>query len=100
MSTHKGTELLANTLKNTQPVVLGKSVQEVLEDVTLVGAASELLQLPHDLLLVGGRESRGTNDGGELAVVLQDLAERSKGLGDLVESGGFGGGSVLSISLH
>lgn len=95
MRTHKGTELLANTLKSTQPVVLGKSVEEVLQDVALVSAASELLQLVNDLLLVGGREGRGADDGGELAVVLKDLAEGGEGLGDLVESGGLGRGSVL-----
>lgn len=96
--THKSTELLANTLKSTQPVVLGKSVEEVLQDVALVSAASELLQLVNDLLLVGGREGRGADDGGELAVVLEGLAEGGEGLGDLVEGGGFGGGSVLFIN--
>lgn len=95
MRTHKGTELLANTLKSTQPVVLGKSVEEVLQDVALVSAASELLQLGNDLLLVGGGEGRGADDGGELAVVLESLAEGGEGLRDLVEGGGFGGGSVL-----
>ena len=98
MRTHKSTELLANTLKSTQPVVLGKSVEEVFQDVTLIRAAGELLQLVNDLLLVGGREGRGADDGGELAVVLKDLAEGGEGLGDLVEGGGLGGGSVLFIN--
>lgn len=95
MRTHKGTELLANTLKSTQPIVLGQSVEEVLQDVALVSATGELLQLGNDLLLVGGGEGRGADDGGELAVVLEGLAEGGEGLGDLVKGGGFGGGSVL-----
>lgn len=97
VSTHKGIELLANTLQNTQPVVLGQGVEEVLEDVTLV-TARELLELSNDLLLVSSREGRGADDRGQLAVRLQGLAETSEGPGDLVEGRGLDGGSVLFIA--
>lgn len=97
MSTHKGIELLANTLQNTQPVVLGQGVEEVLEDVTLV-TARELLELSNDLLLVSSREGWGADDRGQLAVRLQGLAETSEGPGDLVEGRGLDGGSVLFIA--
>lgn len=98
MSTHKGTELLANSLKRTQPIVLGKSAEEVLEDIALV--TGELEQLLNDLLLVGGREGGGADDAGELAVSLEGLVESSEGAGGLVEGSRFGGGSVLSLSIR
>lgn len=97
MSTHKGTELLANALQNAQPVVLSQGVEEVLEDVTLV-TARELLELTNNLLLVRSREGRGADDRGQLAVRLQGLAEDSEGPGGLVEGRGFDGGSVLFIA--
>ena len=97
MSTHKGTELLANAFQNAQPVVLSQGVEEVLEDVTLV-TTRELLELTNNLLLVRSREGRGANDRGQLAVRLQGLAEDSEGAGGLVEGRRFDGGSVLFIA--
>lgn len=97
MSTHKGTELLANAFQNAQPVVLSQGVEEVLKDVTLV-TTRELLELTNNLLLVRSREGRGANDRGQLAVRLQGLAEDSEGPGGLVEGRGFDGGSVLFIA--
>lgn len=94
MSAHESTKLLANALQNAQAVVLGKGSEEVLEDITLVGT-SNLLELGNDLLLVGVGQGRGTEDGDQLLVGLQGLAEGSDGLGGRVEGGGLGGGSVL-----
>lgn len=97
VSTHKGTELLANAFQNAQPVVLSQGVEEVLEDVTLV-TTRELLELTNNLLLVRSREGRGADDRGQLAVRLQGLAEDSEGAGGLVEGRRFDGGSVLFIA--
>lgn len=97
MSTHESAELLTDGLQNTQPVVLGQGGQEVLQDVTLV-STSDLLELLDDGLLVVGREGRGTDDGGELAVSLQGLTKGSEGLGGLVKSSRLGGSSVLLSS--
>lgn len=94
MGAHESTKLLANALQNAQAVVLGKGSEEVLEDITLVGA-SNLLELGNDLLLVGVGQGRGTEDGDQLLVGLQGLAEGSDSLGGRVEGGGLGGGSVL-----
>ena len=102
VSTHESTELLANSLQNTQPVVLGQGGQEVLQDVTLV-STSDLLELLDDGLLVVGGEGRGADDGGELAVSLQGLTKGSEGLGGLVKSSRLGGSSVLlssNLSVH
>lgn len=91
---HQSSELLADTLEGRKAVVLGQSLEEVLEDVGLVGTGN-LLQLLDDLLLVGHGERRSAEDGGQLGVGLQGLAEGSDGLGGLVEGSGLGGGSVL-----
>lgn len=94
VSTHQGVELLANTLEGTKTVVLGQGLEEVLEDVALVGTG-ELVELLDDLLLVGLGESGGTEDGDQLGIGLQGLAEGSHSLGGLLESRGLGGSSVL-----
>lgn len=94
MSAHQSAELLADALQSTEAVVLGKGREEVLENVGLVGTG-DFLELRDDLLLVGVGESRGTEDGDQLGVGLQGLAEGSEGLGGRVEGGGLGGGGVL-----
>ena len=94
VSTHESRELLADTLEQTETVVLSEGVEEVLEDVGLVGT-SNLLQLLDDLLLVTDSEGRGGDDAGQLAVGLEELTEAGEGLGGLVEVGGLGRGSVL-----
>lgn len=94
VSAHEGRELVADTLKGTQTVVLGESVEEVLEDAILVSTGN-LLELLNDLLLVGLGEGRGVQDGGELGVLLESLVEVGKSLGGRVESGGLNGSSVL-----
>lgn len=94
---HQGTELLADTLEGSETVVLGKGLEEVLEDVGLVGTGN-LLELLDDLLLVGNGQGRSAEDGGQLGVGLQGLAEGSDSLGGLVEGSGLGGSSVLEGS--
>lgn len=68
VSTHERAELLADVLQNAQSVVLGQGGEEVLERVALVATTRELLQLGHDFLLVGRRQSRGSDDRSQLAV--------------------------------
>ena len=94
VSRHQGRELVADTLKGTEAVVLGQGSEEVLEDIGLVGTGN-LLELLDDLLLVGHAQTRGAEDGDQLLVALQGLAEVGNGLGGLVEGSGLGGGSVL-----
>lgn len=96
MRAHQRIKLVADVLKHTQPVVLGERVQEVLHRAAFV-IANELLQLSHDLLLVTDGEGRGAEDGGQLAVGLENVIEGAEGLGGLVEGGGFDGSRVLSF---
>lgn len=96
VSSHQGLELLADALKETETVVLSQSLQEVLDDVALV-ATGDLLELLDDLLLVAGGEGGGSDDVGQLGVGLEGLSEAGESLGDLVEGGGLGRGSVLLI---
>lgn len=93
---HQHSEFLTDTLQNTQPVVLGKRLEEVLQDVLLVGAAGDLLQLRDDLRLVARRQGRRVEDRGQLRVPLERLAESGEGLGGLLERGGLCGCRVLS----
>ena len=94
MSAHQGTELLADTLEGTETVVLGKSLEEVLDDTSLVGTGN-LGELLNDGLLVGSAEGRSVEDVDELLVALDDLTEVGDGTGSLVESRGLGGSGVL-----
>lgn len=94
MSAHQGSELLADTIEGAETVVLSKSGEEVLQDVGLVGTG-DLLELLNDLLLVGDAQAGSAEDGVQLGVGLQGLAEAGDGLGSLVESSGLGGGLVL-----
>lgn len=93
-SGHEGSELLADTLEGTETVVLGKGLEEVLEDIGLV-STSDLLELLDDLSLVGAGQGRSAEDGGQLLVGLDDLTEGSDSLSGLLKSGGLGRGSVL-----
>lgn len=91
---HESRELVSDTLEGAETVVLSESLEEVLDNVTLVGTGN-LLELLDNLLLVGVGEGRGTEDGGELLVALDGLAEGSDSLGGLLEAGGLGRGSEL-----
>lgn len=94
MSADEGRELLADTLEGTKTVVLSEGVEEVLEDVSLVGTG-DLLELYDDLLLVVRAQGRGVQNFAELVVGLEDSAQVGQGLGGRVESGGLSGSGVL-----
>lgn len=99
VSTHESRELLTDTIQLAQPVILSEHGEEVLHNTALVGA-DQLLQLLDDLLLVVGGEGGGADDGCELAVGLEGVAEDRQGAGGLVEVGGFHGRDVLvAVSL-
>jgi len=93
-SGHEGSELLADTLEGTETVVLGKGLEEVLEDIGLVSTGN-LLELLNDLGLVGVGQGGSAEDGGQLLVGLDDLTEGSDSLSGLLKGGGLGRGSVL-----
>ena len=94
VSAHESSELLADTPEGTETVVLGKGLEEVLEDVTLV--TGDLGELLDDGGLVGIAQARGIEDGAELLVGLEGLAEAGDGTSGLVEGSGLGGSGVLS----
>lgn len=94
VSAHQSSELFADTLEGAETVVLGKGLEEVLDDTSLVGTG-DLSELLDDGLLVGGGQGGGAEDGGQLLVGLEGLAEAGDGTGGLVEGGRLGGGSVL-----
>lgn len=95
VSTHQSRKLLADTLQQTQTVVLSKGLEEVLDNVTLV--TGKLLELLDDLGLVGGSQGGSGDETGQLAVGLEGLAENGEGLGGLLKVGGLGGGSELFV---
>lgn len=92
---HELGELDAHTVEDTEPVVLGKGLEEVLDHVRLVGGADALVQLRHDLLLVLGVEGGRGDDGLELSILLEEVAERVERLGRRLEGGRLCGGGVL-----
>lgn len=94
-SRHDLVELVADTLEETEAVVLGESVEEVLDGGFL--AARLLNELGDDGGLVLGGESRGRQDGSELSILLEDVAEVGEGLGSGLEGRRLGSGSVLEI---
>lgn len=94
MGTHQGRELVADTAQGAETVVLSQGVEEVLDDVGLVGTGN-LLELGGDLLLVGNGQGRGAEDGVQLLVAVEGLAEGRDGLGGRVEGSGLGGSGVL-----
>lgn len=94
-STHQLAELGADTLEKSQTVVLGESVEEVLDGVGLVLATGVLLELSDDGGLVLGGEGRCLHDVGELWVLDIDLREGAEGLGHSLERLRLHGSSVL-----
>jgi hypothetical protein len=90
---HEETELLSDTLKHAEPVVLGEGLHEVAEG--LVVAVCALEELLDDGRLVLVAECRGGQDGGELGVGLESLVEGFEGLSDGLEVVGLGGCGVL-----
>lgn len=94
MSTHESRELVTDAVELTQAVVLSEHGEEVLQDTALVGT-DELLQFLDNGRLVAGGEGGGADDGGELAVGLEGVAEDGQCPGGLIEGGGFHRGDVL-----
>lgn len=94
LGAHQGGELLANTLEDAQSVVLGKSLEEVLDGLILL-SANLVLELGNDLGLVGEAESGSDKDLLELGVALEEGGQALEGLGRAVEGLGLDGGSVL-----
>ena len=87
MRAHKHAKLLAHRLQHAQPVVLRKSVQEVLHDLGLVGSARVLGELGHDLRFILYRKGGCAQHDLELRVLLEDIDEVVESLGGIVESG-------------
>lgn len=97
MGAHQSRELVAHTREEAQTVVLGQGVEEILDNVALVGAG-DFLQLLDDLLLVAGGQGRGAQDGGQLGVLLEGLAQRGQRLGGLLEGRSLRSGGVLYMT--
>ena len=96
--THQRSEFLAHSLERAQAVVLGQSVEEVLDGVVLVLHVGRLLNLGDDLLLVGDRESGRSQNLLELSIALEGLVQVVQSLGDGVEGTLLGGSRVLHIA--
>lgn len=94
-SAHKSVELGANTLEESQSVVLGEGLKEVLDG--LVGTTGILLELSDNLALVLSRQSWRLHDLAELGVSLENVVELGEGLGHAVEGVALHGCGVLSF---
>ena len=90
---HKLVELSANTGEKAEAVVLGEGGEEVLDG--LARGTGVLLQLNDDGALVGGGQGRGLEDGDQLRILLQQVAEGGETLGGGLEGGGLDGSRVL-----
>lgn len=97
---HESGELLSNTLKDAQSVVLGKRLEEVLDGVALVLATKVLLELGNDAGLVFGGEGWGGQNLLELCIFLEDGGKALEGLGCGVEGLRLDGGSVLDTNSY
>lgn len=88
-------KFLNHAVQETQSVVLGEGVEEVLEGGT---AGTGLLdELGHDGRSIGGGQGRGGEDGNQLGVLLDNGAELGELLGGGIEGGSLGGRGVLKI---
>ena len=94
-SAHKSVELGANTLEESQSVVLGEGLEEVLDG--LVCTTDVLLELSDNLALVLSRQSWRLHDLAELGISLENVVELGEGLGHAVEGVALHGCSVLSF---
>lgn len=93
-SAHQLAELGADTAEETQTVVLGQGLEEVLDGG--VGAGG-LLELGDDGGLVGGAQGRGVEDGGQLRILGDQVAQLAQGGSGRVDRGGLDGRSVLFV---
>lgn len=85
--THQLAKLVADTLQQTETVILCERIEEVLDGVVLVDSARVLLQLRDNGRLVLGGQRRGHHDGCELGVSVKDLLERRHCTRGAVERG-------------
>ena len=88
-----GVELLADATQETQTVVLGKGIEEVLDGRS--AGAGLLGELGDDGGLVLGAERGSGKNLGELGVLLDDVAQGGEGLGRRLEGRRLGSGRVL-----
>lgn len=91
---HELGELAHDRGQQAEAVVLGEGGEEVL-DVGVALDARDLEELGDDGALVGGRELRGAEEGGELGVLFEDGADRGEGAGRGLEGRRLDGGRVL-----
>lgn len=82
-----------DTREQTEAVVLGQGLEEVLDG--LFGDTSSLGELGNDSTLVGGAQAGSIEDLGELRILLDEVTEAGDGLGGGLEGGGLDSGSVL-----
>lgn len=88
-------KLVNDAVQETQSVVLGEGVEEVLERGT--AGAGLLDELGRDGRSVGGGQRRSGQDGDQLGVLLDDGAQLGELLGGGIEGGSLGGRGVLEI---
>lgn len=81
ISAHQSLKLLANTLKDTQSVVLSKGREEVAQKLVL---ASKLLQFLDNLRLVLCSQGGSVQDRTQLGVLLEHLGQSIESLGGLL----------------
>lgn len=97
-SAHELAKLDANTLQQSQAVVVRKRGEEVLD--RLAPRAGLLGQLSHHGGLVLGSQGRSLQDVVELGVLLDEGLERGEGLGGGVQGGRLGSGGILELSTN
>jgi len=91
---HELGELGHDRGQQAEAVVLGEGGEKVL-NVGVALDAGHLEELADDGALVGGRELRGAEEGGELGVLFDDGPDRNEGAGRGLKGGGLDGGRVL-----
>ena len=92
-STHELAKLLTDTLQERKSVVLGKSVQEVLDSLRLLTGV--LLKLGNNGRLVLGGKGRSSHDSGKLGILVVDFVQGQESLGGRIERRALDGSSVL-----
>jgi hypothetical protein len=76
---HQLSKLFADTLEKAQSVVLGKSVQEVLNGVRLISTTCVFLELGHDSRLVLSTQCGCLHNDGQLGVSFVDFVQGGEG---------------------
>lgn len=91
---HDGAELLADAAEEAKSVVLSQGLEEVLDSVVL--GTSLLGELLNNSRLVSVGQGRGRQNGRQLRIALDELAELGEGAGSGIEARGLDGGRVLN----